>query len=326
MHSGIATGTGRYAERLINCFLKTNLEIEKMPIVRKETSVICKQFSGAPSQKSVDELKNPRGKIVHSLLDAIHPKIGALTVNHVIPLKERDDLHYRNKGNDFALSCFKNAEKIIAFVQSGKKRSVEITEMEADKTDSVPRSIDHGQLPYDLETGPKRDDRKTMIGATNFNPKKIYDSLFNASDGNIDSGIIHPTPANAWLNRRDKLDKHLSRYDNVMMIGEFSQETLRRCISTDYLLEHLSENEGSSDTSTEALPYDTNVFVNIFEGMLSYEALSISPYTSDISIKVDDEVNHEKIPEAFADYSKKYSVNITAEKTVETNGKVAGGP
>ena len=322
--SKIDTGIGNYSRRLIKGLEELGQKLEKIPVVKREYTVMGKPLLGNLSLLIGTKVKGVRGDIVHSLSpEVIHSRTNIVTVHDLIPLKMKEiysDTYYRNKGNEIVFGRLNKVGRFITFTNSGKKDLMDISGIEENRIHVVPQAIDHQDFYHDPDVSLQTDGKKLIVTAGDLNPRKRYDLLFEAIGGNDNYQIIHVGPTNAWESRKADLEKISSKFPNIQMMGKVTLEQLRKYFSSADLIVHLSMGEGFGYTPVEAMACGTNVLVNdldVFRETLQDKAFFTSLEPSEISEQVEYAISHKKTETELIEYSKNYTISAMANKTLE---------
>ena len=327
--SPLRTGLGGYSSRLLKGMNQINVQFEDIPVHKREFSFKGKPVFGNMSLRFGTLLSRPRGNVVHSLSpEVIHPRTNIVTVHDVIPLKMPEvfsSTYYRSRGTKMVFGELNRIEQLIVFSKSIKKEVVELAGVEADRVNIVHQSVDHELFYPEPDENFKVKDKKLILTIGDLNPRKRFDLVFNALAGNAEYQIIHIGPTNAWERRRKELLDIANRYDNIKMIGEVDQNTLRKYLSTADLLIHISQAEGFGSTPVEAMACGTNVLVNdleIFKETLEDRAFYTTMKIDEIAKQADYAIKNKKEQSDLIGYSMNYSVGKMAENTNEVYKKI----
>lgn len=323
--SSVITGYQNYAIRLLEGLRSLdNIEVEDLPIQKKEISFRGKPLLGTLSQVSASRMINPHGDIVHSLTPTvINKRTNIVTLHDIVPLamkREYASSYYRKKGYDTIFNAVKKVPFAIVFTEVGRKDLLEALSVKEESIIVVPQSVDHETFYPDPDESLKKDQRKLIIAVGDINPRKRYDLLFKAAGGMEDARVVHIGPVNAWEEKRKELRSIISHYNNIEMIGPVDNDTLRKYMSSADLLVHLSEGEGFGSTTVEAMACGTNVLVSelpVFRETLQDMAFFTTLEVDQIRNDIHRALENGKPASDLVEYTKKYSIRSMAENTVE---------
>lgn len=331
-HSKVITGYGNYADRLFKGLSAiSNINVEKLPVNKIEFSLFGKPLFGSISQIIGSKVVRPSGNIVHSLTPGvISSRTDVVTIHDIVPLlmqKEFANTFYRRQGYKRLYSSILGVKFLIVFTNVVKNEVIEKLGVTNEKVAVVPQSVDHAIFFREPDDKIRESEKKLILAVGDLNPRKRFDILFKAVKGRDDLQVVHIGPVNSWTKQRELLFNQIKDQSNVKLLGPINNNLLRRYYSTADLFVHLSEGEGFSSPTVEAMACGTNVLVNDLP--LFHETLEdMASYTSldhiDVIKAIDVALENKKSSKDLIQYTQKYSIKKMAENTVEVYKKVLG--
>lgn len=328
--SRIKTGYVNYSMRLIKGLREILGFVEEIPIRKIEIGFLGKPVLGNISQSFFAGFSSVHGNIVHSLTpNVIISKTNVVTVHDIISFKNPQKYattYYRKLGYNQLIRKIKNVENYIVFTESAKSELSDLINIAKDRIYVVPQSIDHSVFFREINRSIKSKEKKLIITVGDLNPRKRYDILFRALGGLEDYRIIHIGPVNGWYERKKELEKIISSFNNISMIGQVNGSLLRQYMSSADLLVHLSEAEGFGSTPIEAMACGTNVLVSdiqVFHETLNGYANYTDFNEDHVREKVKEALNSLYTPEELINYTKKFAIDNMARSTVDVYRKIS---
>ena len=326
----VKSGYVNYSLRLIKGLREIFGSIEEIPIRKLEVGFIGKPILGNTSQSFFAKFSFVHGNIVHSLTpNVINSKTNVVTVHDIIAFKNPQKYatsFYRKLGYNNLIKSIKNVGNYIVFTEQAKSELSTLLEIENDRIYVVTQSIDHSVFFRELSKNIKPTDKKLIITVGDLNPRKRYDILFHALGGLEDFEVVHIGPVNGWYERKRELERIVSSYNNINMIGEVNDAILRQYMSSADLLVQLSEGEGFGLTPIEAIACGTNVLVSdlpIFHETLDRYATYSNFSPKEVREKVEEALKLLHTPEELINYSKKFAIERMARSTLEVYRKIS---
>jgi glycosyltransferase involved in cell wall biosynthesis len=241
--------------------------------------------------------------------------------------KEFANTFYRRQGYKRLYSSILGVKFLIVFTNVVKNEVIEKLGVTNEKVAVVPQSVDHAIFFREPDDKLRESEKKLILAVGDLNPRKRFDILFKAVKGRDDLQVVHIGPVNSWKKQRELLFNQIKDQSNVKLLGPINNNLLRRYYSTADLFVHLSEGEGFSSPTVEAMACGTNVLVNDLP--LFHETLEdMASYTSldhiDVIKAIDAALENKKSSKDLIQYTQKYSIKKMAENTVEVYKKVLG--
>lgn len=327
--SKIVTGYGNYADRLFKGLSAlSNISVERLPVNKIEISAFGRPLFGSLSQMIGSKIVKPGGNIVHSLTPGvINIKTDIVTLHDIVPLlmqKEFADNFYRRFGYKRLFTLIRNVKFLIVFTEIAKKEVIKKLDIDEERIAVVPQSVDHAVFFRDPDNRIKENGKKLILAVGDLNPRKRFDILFRAVKGREDLQVVHLGPENSWAKQKVLLENQIKGQPNVKMLGPVDSDLLRHYYSTADLFVHLSEAEGFSSPTVEAMACGTNVLVNdlpLFHETLGDMASYTSLNPEEVINVIDTALSNKKRPEDLINYTQKYSIRQMGENTYEVYKK-----
>jgi glycosyltransferase involved in cell wall biosynthesis len=330
--SKIMTGYGNYADRLFRGLSAIpDINVEKLPINKIEISPLGKPLFGSLSQMIGSKITKPTGNIVHSLTPGvINSKTDIVTLHDLVPLlmqKQFANSLYRKLGYKRLFTSIRNVKYLIVFTKVAKREVIERLNVEPEKVAVVPQSVDHSVFFREPDNKIKEKGKNLILAVGDLNPRKRFDILFRSVRGREDLQVVHVGPENSWSKQKELLKNQIKDQPNVKMLGPVNNDLLRHYYSSADLFVHLSEAEGFSSPTVEAMACGTNVLVNnlpLFHETLEDKASYTSLEPLDVINAIDSALANKKNSEDLINYTQKYSIKQMGENTYEVYKKALG--
>ncbi|MEM0136456.1 MAG: glycosyltransferase [Thermoplasmatales archaeon] len=328
-HSRFYSGTENYSLRLLKGLRSLNTEVNEIKINKHEFALLGKPVGGTISQLISARIKNPKDDIVHSTSpNVFNGKTNVITVHDLIPLQMKSvysTSFYRRLGYYIIFKNIKQVSEIIVFTNSLKEYMCETFRISPDNINVVPQSIDH-EIFYPVKKRSSNDtDRKLISMVGDFNPRKRFDLLISAVGGMSDISLVLAGPTNSWVERFRSIESLASKFDNVEIAGQLSPEDLRSLLSNSDLVVYLSESEGFGSLPIESMACGANVLVNdlpIFKETLNDKAFYCSLTVDSVRENIYLALNHRRNSSELIEYSRHFSIENMAKKTLMVYDKV----
>lgn len=261
-----SSGTKSYVENTFNGLSKIGIKYDKIPIRKREISIMGKPYFGILFQYISSLSKNVTTKVVHSLSpDVVVKGTNIVTIHDIIPFTNPDiymKSYYDKLAYRLSFSRSLKVKTILLSTEVGKIEFRENTGIDDGRLRVAHHSIDHSKF-FPEKTNPFPDDGKiNLVMVSDFNPRKRIDKVIDVIGGDDEINFYHIGPTQGWTNRYNEIRRSAEKFGNVRFLGRLDFKSLREYITFADLFIFLSESEGFGLPPLEAMACGTNVIVN----------------------------------------------------------------
>ena len=298
-------------------------------ISKKEFSFLGKPFGGLVSQKLFASIYAAAEHPIHALSPEVAPSaVDIVTVHDVIPYVF-PELYTGNEYNSTAFKWtfmnVKNADVVIAMSETSKVNIAKVLNIDSKMIEVISPSVDHSTFYPDSNSPYPENGKFHLVTVGDYNVRKRHELLYEMVSHEKDIELYHIGIANTNDAIGARLTKIAKSTDNIFMLGDVDNDTIRRYLSNADLFVSMAVDEGFGIPPVEAMACGTNVLLNDIPVYREIEGDMASYCTVDsfISAVYKAIVLHKHTDKDLVTYSERFSMANQTRKLIELYNRLS---